>query len=86
MPYWLQLVLYPMIKDTECGYCIFIRGAVFGSVLTILLGGLLWVGLSHYETPRSANVRSQLKELLKKKPPFVHYTNASLPPRVASMM
>lgn len=41
--YWLQLAIWPMIRNTGgCVYCIFLRGVIFG-VTTTLLGGTVWM-------------------------------------------
>lgn len=61
VPYWLQMAIYPFIKDTVCYYCIFIRGFIAGVCCTIIIGGVAWVGYSHYETRKSAEGRSLSK-------------------------
>lgn len=42
VPYWLQLVIYPLIRDTTCYYCIFIRGTLLGAAVSALIAGGLW--------------------------------------------
>jgi hypothetical protein len=44
VPYWLQMAIWPLIRDTDCYYCIFIRGALYGALLTCLMGAL-WAAL-----------------------------------------
>lgn len=74
VPYWLQVAIYPMIKDTVCYYCIFIRGVAVGITLTILLGVAAWVGLSHYEARKNVAACSQSKDQTKKKGSCASYT------------
>lgn len=46
VPYWLQLAIWPLIRDTDCYYCIFIRGVLLGATTTAVLGGAIWAVLS----------------------------------------
>jgi len=39
--YWVQLAIWPLIRDTDCMYCIFLRGVVAGIVVS-QLGVWLW--------------------------------------------
>jgi hypothetical protein len=42
--YWMQLAIWPMIRNTEgCVYCIFLRGAILGGFVALLLGGGAWL-------------------------------------------
>jgi hypothetical protein len=31
--YWTQLAIWPLIRDTDCMYCIFLRGLCLGFIL-----------------------------------------------------
>lgn len=42
--YWIQLVIWPLIRDTDCVYCIFLRGMLAGVVLTVG-GWTIWLML-----------------------------------------
>lgn len=45
VPLWLQWCIWPLIRDTDCYYCIFIRGTVAGALLTAVIGGGVWAVL-----------------------------------------
>ena len=39
--YWVQLAIWPLIRNTEgCVYCIFLRGMLLGWVTALLAGGI----------------------------------------------
>ena len=42
VPYWLQLPIWYLIRDTDCVYCIFLRGVLFGGTVVALIGGGIW--------------------------------------------
>lgn len=37
----IQRAIWPLIRDTTCAYCIFLRGALYGGGIVIILY-LLW--------------------------------------------
>jgi hypothetical protein len=45
--YWIQLAIWPLIRDTDCIYCIFIRGMLAGGVITVG-GWVAWTMLSQH--------------------------------------
>jgi hypothetical protein len=43
--YWMQLTIWPMIRNTDgCVYCIFLRGVLLGVALAVTGGGawMMW--------------------------------------------
>jgi len=41
--YWIQLMIWPLIRDTDCLYCIFIRGMLLGFVSATFIGAIVWL-------------------------------------------
>lgn len=41
--YWVQLAIWPLIRNTDCLYCIFIRGMLLGFVSAIFIGAVVWM-------------------------------------------
>lgn len=41
--YLVQLAIWPLIRDTTCVYCIFIRGALCGTILGASIIGAFWL-------------------------------------------
>lgn len=42
VPYWMQVAIYPLIRDTTCYYCIFLRGCIAGGVVAAAVAALIW--------------------------------------------
>ena len=42
VPYWVRLPIWYLIRDTDCVYCIFLRGVLFGGTVVALIGGGIW--------------------------------------------
>jgi hypothetical protein len=45
VPYWMRLAIWPLIRDTDCYYCVFLRGALFGGTVVAFIGTGLWAVL-----------------------------------------
>jgi hypothetical protein len=45
VPYWLQVLIWPLIRDTDCYYCIFLRGMLLGVAVTLTIWGVTWAVL-----------------------------------------
>jgi len=42
--YWTQLAIWPLIRDTTCYYCIFLRGMLAGALVGLTFaGGVIWL-------------------------------------------